>query len=154
MRRIGVFVATAAGAGYFPFAPGTVGSAIGAAIYLLDRHWFANAQLMLIAVTAVVGTWSAHVAEAHFGREDPGQVVIDEVAGQLITLFATGAGVIGTVIGFLIFRVLDIVKPWPARQFERFPGGVGIMADDVMAGIYGNVLLRIILLVFGSLSVR
>jgi phosphatidylglycerophosphatase A len=154
MRRLGVVVATAAGAGYFPFAPGTVGSAIGALIYLLACHWSRGAQVGLIAAITVAGTWAAHVAASHFGREDPGQVVIDEVAGQLITLYATGAGIIGTAIGFVIFRALDIVKPWPARQFERFPGGLGIMADDVMAGIYGNLLLRLLMLIFGGLALR
>jgi len=142
MTRLAVLVATAGGAGYAPTAPGTAGSAVGLAIYLATRHWSPISQGALLAGVIVIGIWAAHVAARHFQREDPGQVVIDEVAGQLATLFLTGAGVWGAVLGFLVFRVFDIVKPWPARQFERLPGGTGIMADDVMAGIYGNLLLR------------
>src|SRR5205814_2286023 len=81
------------------------------------------------------GTWAAGVAATHFGREDPGQVVVDEVAGQLVTLLLTGAALPGAVIGFFAFRIFDILKPWPANRFERLPGGVGIMADDLMAGL-------------------
>lgn len=140
MRRVGVLVATVGGAGYFPIAPGTVGSAVGVGVYLLlPPPW-------LIPVTALVtllGIWAAGEAAKHFGREDPGPVVVDEVAGQLLTLVFTGVGVRGAVLGFLLFRILDIVKPWPANRFERLPGGVGIMADDLMAGVYGNVLMQL-----------
>lgn len=143
MRRFGVALATVGGAGYFPFAPGTVGSAIGVLLYLATRSWPLVWQAALIVAVSVAGTWAGTVAERHFGREDPGPVVIDEVAGQLVTFFATGISHLGVVAGFLIFRVFDIVKPWPARRFERFPGGAGIMADDLMVGVYANLLLRI-----------
>jgi phosphatidylglycerophosphatase A len=143
MKRLGVVVATVGGAGLFPFAPGTVGSAAGVLLYFLTASWPVVWQAALVVGVAIVGTWAGGVAARHFGREDPGQVVIDEVAGQLVTFFATGVGHHGLLAGFLIFRVFDIVKPWPARQFERFPGGAGIMADDLMAGVYGNLLLRI-----------
>jgi phosphatidylglycerophosphatase A len=143
MKRLGVAVATAGGAGYFPFAPGTVGSAIGLVIYWAVQSWSPAAQAAVIAVIVVAGLWAGGVAAAHFGREDPGHVIIDEVAGQLLALMATAATGWGLFLGFVLFRILDIVKPWPARQFERFPRGYGIMADDLMAGVYANVLLRI-----------
>jgi phosphatidylglycerophosphatase A len=143
MRRLGVALATVAGVGYWPIAPGTAGSAVGALLYLLTRSWPMAWQAALIVAISVVGVWAGGVAARHFGREDPGQVVIDEVAGQLVTFFATGISHQGVVVGFLIFRVFDIVKPWPARQFERLPGGSGIMADDLMVGVYGNLLLRL-----------
>jgi phosphatidylglycerophosphatase A len=143
MRKLGVAIATAGGSGLFPFAPGTVGSLVGVLIYLATRSWPLAMQAALVLAVALVGTWASGVAAAHFGREDPGQVVIDEVAGQLLTLLATGASTAGIVLGFLLFRVFDIVKPWPARQFERFPGGYGIMADDLMAGVYAHLLLRL-----------
>jgi phosphatidylglycerophosphatase A len=142
MTRLAVLVATAGGAGYAPKAPGTAGSAVGLVIYLATRHWSPTSQAVLLAGITIVGIWAAHVAARHFQREDPGHVVIDEVAGQLATLGFTGAGIWGAVLGFLVFRVFDIVKPWPTRQFERLPGGVGIMADDLMAGVYGHLVLR------------
>ena len=134
-------IATAGGAGYFPFAPGTVGSAVGIGVYFLTRHLDAPWQIGLLVAVSVIGTWAASIAARHFGREDPGYVVVDEVAGQLVTLLLLDVGIIGATLGFLIFRVLDIIKPWPARRFEDLPGGLGIMADDIMAGAYGWVLL-------------
>jgi phosphatidylglycerophosphatase A len=141
---IPIALATALGAGYMPIAPGTLGSAVGLLLWFLlpAPAW---TQLLAIALVMAAGTWSAGVAERHFGRHDPGQVVIDEVAGMLITLFLIPAGWFSAAVGFLLFRAADIVKPFPARRFERLPGGLGIMADDVMAGIYANLALRAIL---------
>ena len=146
MKRVAVALATAGGAGYFPIAPGTVGSAVGVLLYVLSWHWSLPAQALLLVAITVSGVWAATVAEQHFGRHDPGQVVIDEVAGQLVTTFATGAGYGGAVLAFFVFRLFDIVKPWPARQFERLPTGLGIMADDLMAGVYANIVVRLVLL--------
>lgn len=141
MRRLAVVIATAGGAGYFPFAPGTVGSAVGVVVYFLTRHLEAPWQIGLVVGVSIIGTWAASRAAEHFGREDPGYVVIDEVAGQLVTLLLLDVGITGATLGFLIFRVLDIIKPWPAGRFEDLPGGLGIMADDIMAGAYGWVIL-------------
>ena len=141
MRRLAVLLATAGGVGFVPVAPGTAGSAVGILIYFLTYRWSASAQIALLGAITIVGVWAAHEAERHFGREDPGAVVIDEVAGQLLTLFLLGVGALGATLGFLVFRVLDVVKPWPARQLEALPGGLGIMADDLMAGAYGWILL-------------
>ncbi len=143
MKRVAVLVATAAGAGLVPYAPGTMGSVVGVIVYLALRAWPLPAQIGVVAGLAALGLWASGVAAVHFGREDPSQVVIDEVVGQLITLFAAGANAWSVVIGFLLFRALDVLKPWPARSFERLPGGYGIMADDVMAGVYGYLLLRL-----------
>jgi len=147
MKRLAVLLATSLGAGYFPVAPGTAGSAVGVVIYLLTRHWSTFQQIALLAVISGVGVWAAELAARHFGRDDPGPVVIDEVAGQLLTLLLTGVGVGGAVIGFFVFRVLDIFKPWPARRLENLHGGLGIMADDLMVAIYGNVLMRVLVLI-------
>ena len=141
MNRLAVFLATAGGAGYVPVAPGTAGSAVGVLLYLLTWKWTLTAQLVLLLVISIVGVWASHQAARHFGREDPGPVVIDEVAGQLLTLIFAGGSPMTLVLGFLLFRALDIVKPWPARRFEDLPGGVGIMADDLMAGFYGRAIL-------------
>jgi phosphatidylglycerophosphatase A len=143
MTRLALAVGTVGGAGFFPIAPGTVGSAIGVAVYLLTAHWPAAWQIGLLVAISLVGTWGATGTARALGRDDPGPVIVDEVAGQLLTLLLTGVGVLGAIAGFFIFRILDIVKPWPARNFEALHGGVGIMADDLMAGVYGNILMWI-----------
>jgi phosphatidylglycerophosphatase A len=140
-------VATALGAGYAPIAPGTVGSAVGLLLWLVLPSSTLVQGLAILALF-VAGSWSGSVAERHFGRTDPGQVVVDEVAGMLVTLFLVPAGAVGwagALGAFLLFRIADIVKPFPANRFERLPGGIGIMADDMMAGIYANVALRLTL---------
>ena len=141
-RRLGVFVATCAHVGYAPVAPGTFGSSVALVLYYLIRRQQSTAvELGAIAVIIIVGLWSATEAEHHFGGIDPGPVVIDEVVGMLMTLALHPVNVSGAVIGFLIFRVLDIVKPWPARRLELLPGGFGVVLDDMMAGVYGNLLV-------------
>ncbi len=149
--RAGLAVATALGAGYGPKAPGTFGSAVGLLLWIaLPRIlWL---QLLAIVVVAVVGSWGGTVAEEHFGRRDPGEVVIDEVAGMMVTLVLNPiAGFWWTALAFGLFRAADIVKPFPVRRFERLPGGIGIMADDLAAGIYANVALRASIWAFGHL---
>ncbi|HVW04770.1 MAG TPA: phosphatidylglycerophosphatase A [Vicinamibacterales bacterium] len=141
MTRLAIAIATSAGAGYFPIAPGTVGSAVGIVIYLLTRQMGPSWQIGLLVAISLVGIWAADVAERHCQREDPGHVIIDEVAGQLMTLLLLNVGIVGAAIGFFVFRILDIIKPWPARQLESLHGGLGIMADDLMAGVYGWIIM-------------
>jgi phosphatidylglycerophosphatase A len=142
LRRLGVFIATCAHVGYAPVAPGTWGSVFGLVIYYLVRRQASTAvELVVIALITVIGLWAATEAEHYFGGIDPGPVVIDEVIGMLITLALHPVNVLGAVLGFLIFRVLDVIKPWPARRLELLPGGFGVVFDDVMAGVYGNLLM-------------
>lgn len=141
MTRLAVVLATAGGAGYAPIAPGTAGSAVGVLLYFLTWQWTLAGQLLLLLLVSVVGVWASSVTARHLQRDDPGPVVIDEVAGQLLTLVCTGGSAAGLLVGFLLFRVLDIVKPWPAGRFESLHGGWGIMADDLMAGLYGRLLM-------------
>jgi len=146
--RLGVAVATCGGVGYAPVAPGTFGSAAGLLVFwALRAAGSAPLEAAVIVALFLAGVWGGSVAERHFGRTDPGHVVIDEVVGMLVTLAFVPVGPGGILAGFFIFRALDIVKPWPARRFERLHGGLGIMADDVMAGVYGNLVLRGLLLV-------
>jgi len=144
MTRLAVLVATAGGLGHAPVAPGTFGSAAGVAIYLLMAKSPVAWQVAVALVVVVVGTWASSQAAHFYSRDDPSQVVVDEVAGQLVTLIFTGVGLAGAAVGFLVFRVLDIVKPWPANRFESLHGGVGIMADDVMAALYGNIIMQVL----------
>lgn len=144
MTRLAVWIATAGGAGYFPFAPGTVGSAVGLVLYLVTRHLGPTEQVSLCVAIACIGTWASSHAARYFDREDPGYVVIDEVAGQLTTYLLLDLTFTGAFLGFVIFRIFDIIKPWPAGRLESLPGGFGIMADDLMAGAYGWLLLWVI----------
>ncbi len=145
MRRLGVLIASVGGVGYAPIAPGTAGSAVGIGVYLLTRGWSPLAQIVLLLVITAVGIWASTEGARHFQKKDPGHVVVDEVAGQLLTLLLTGAGWAGAAVGFLVFRLLDIVKPWPANRLEALPGGWGVMADDLMVGVYGCVLMHLLL---------
>jgi phosphatidylglycerophosphatase A len=141
MVPIALAIATALGVGYVPFASGTFGSAVGLVLWALLPPT-AAAQAAAILLIFAVGSWSASVAERHFGTTDPAQVVIDEVVGMLITLFLNPVGWAGAFGAFLLFRVADVVKPYPANRLERLHGGVGVMADDAMAAVYGRLLLR------------
>ena len=147
MMRLAVFVCTFGGVGYSPVAPGTAGSAAGLVVYVALRLAGASpvAEALIIALIIVAGVWSGTMAERHFGTTDPGPGVIDEVAGMLVTLYALPAGWVIAIAGFFLFRVLDVFKPFPAQQFERLHGGLGMMADDLMVAIYGNLLLRLAL---------
>jgi phosphatidylglycerophosphatase A len=155
MQRLALLVATSGYAGYFPIAPGTVGSAAGLVVYAVLRVAGAGALVELATIVAVfaIGTWASSSAERHFGKKDPGPVVIDEVAGQLITLALVPVSVGGAIAGFLLFRVSDIVKPWPSDRLEHLPSGLGIMSDDAMAGLYANIALRLAAWLFPALLV-
>ena len=138
-----VLIATCLGIGYAPLVPGTVGSFPGLLlVWLLTWLGGPIAAAIGFVGVAAVGFPAAGAAERHFGKSDPGPVVIDEVAGQMLTLLFLPTTPTLLVAGFFLFRVLDVFKPPPARKLETLPGGAGIMADDLMVGIYGNLLLR------------
>lgn len=141
--RVGLFVATCGYVGHIPLAPGTFGSAVGLVLFLLlQSTGSAGAELAAIVAVFAIGIWSGTVAERHFGGVDPAPVVIDEVAGMLITLALLPVTILGAIVGFLVFRILDVLKPWPSARFESLPGGLGVMADDGMAAVYGNLVMR------------
>lgn len=143
MQRLGLFIATCGYLGYVPIAPGTFGSAAGLALFVAVRGTGSVAvELGVILALFVLGCWAGSVAEQHFGGVDPGPVVLDEVFGMLITLALLPVNLTGAIVGFLVFRVLDVIKPWPSARFEHLPGGLGVMADDGMAAIYGNLVMR------------
>lgn len=143
MQRLALVIATCGYVGFVPVAPGTAGSIVGLALLWAVRlSGSAAVEILVVAALVVAGVWSAGVAEHYFARTDPGAVVVDEVAGMLITLLLLPVGLVGAGIGFLIFRLLDIVKPWPAGRLEALPGGLGVMADDVMAALYGYLIMR------------
>jgi phosphatidylglycerophosphatase A len=141
-------IATWFGCGYAPAAPGTAGSLAAIAIAIALHYWFGwgrGAFVIMAALLIVPGIWAAGVVAKLEGREDPGLVVVDEVIGQWITL--AGASTLNWkswLAALLCFRILDVWKPFPARQLERLPGGLGIVADDVMAGLYGALAIFVI----------
>ena len=150
-RGAAVWAATVGGAGYFPVAPGTIGSAVGVGLVAaLDALPFSDVwrvALLVIASTLVflLGVWAAGQSEKFFGRTDPGQVVIDEVAGQMVTfLLSPHASWKLLLAGFGLFRLFDITKPFPAGRAERLPGGWGIMVDDIIAGAYALGALALV----------
>ena len=149
MKRLALLLATFGYVGHFPIAPGTAGSAAALVLYAALRYLGSPplVDLGVIALLFAVGCWAGTVAERQYGRTDPGEVVLDEVIGMLMTLWLVPVTWKGVLLGFLLFRAFDIVKPFPARQCERLHGGLGIMADDAVAGIYGNLALRLILLI-------
>ena len=143
MRRLAVFVCSFGYIGFFPIAPGTVGSVAGVLLYLACRELgILSFELPIIFVLFAAGVAFTKSCEEDLRCVDPGPIVIDEVMGMLITLFMIPVGWGGLLLGFLLFRALDVVKPFPARQLERLHGGLGVMADDAMAAVYGNLLLR------------
>jgi phosphatidylglycerophosphatase A len=143
MRRLALFISTFGYIGYAPVAPGTFGSAAGLAVFYLVRSTGSTAvEIGTIAALFAVGIWAGTIAEHHFGGVDPGPIVLDEVVGMLITLCLLPVNGTGAFVGFAIFRLLDVVKPFPSARFEKLPGGLGVMADDGMAAIYGNLAMH------------
>jgi len=146
-RRLAIFVCSFAYIGFFPVAPGTVGSAAGIAVYAFGR-WLhvPYFELLSIAILFALGVMYGRTVEEALGGIDPGPFVIDEVMGMLITLLLIPVNWRGMLLGFLLFRAFDVMKPYPARQLERLPGGLGIMCDDAMAAVYANLALHSIYL--------
>jgi phosphatidylglycerophosphatase A len=143
MNGAALLVATFGYVGFFPIAPGTAGSLAALALYAVVQSIGVPAfeGVTLVAIFAA-GVWSSTVSERLLGGIDPGPVVIDEVLGMLVTLAWLPLSLAGVLAGFLLFRVLDVIKPFPAKRLEDAPGGWGIMLDDVIAGLYGQLALR------------
>jgi phosphatidylglycerophosphatase A len=142
--------ATGGYVGKCPFAPGTLGSLWGLPIaYALSRLPL-GAVLLVVAAVMTGAVWVASRSATLMGEKDPGAIVIDEIVGMVVTLFALPFTAITAVSGFILFRLLDITKPFPIGWLDRrLSGGLGIVADDVAAGVVANLVLRIILIWMG-----
>lgn len=147
MNRLALVLATWFGCGYWPWGPGTAGSLAAIVIAAALNFWLVPGRVFLLGLVAVLllpAIWASTRAARLLNRKDPSNVVIDEVLGQWLTL--AGAAVINwktLLAGFILFRVFDIWKPWPVRQFEKLPEGTGIVVDDLAAGAYGALILYI-----------
>lgn len=149
--RFAYALATGLGAGFVPIAPGTLGALEGVAIYV-GIHLLNPGQSTSLSVLAIInivlfalGVWASNRTCEKTGIKDPGIIVIDEVSGQFISLMPLALlpslSIVGIAIGFVLFRLFDIFKPYPIRQLERLPGGLGVMADDALAGVYAAILV-------------
>jgi phosphatidylglycerophosphatase A len=141
--RVALFLATAGGVGYAPAVPGTVGSALAAGLLWLVPFSRVGLLCFFVAVT-IAGAWAAHRAERVLGGKDPSPIVIDEVAGMTLAVLAFPLTLPVLAAGFVLFRLFDVVKPFPARASERLPGGVGVMMDDLVAGLYALAVVALL----------
>jgi phosphatidylglycerophosphatase A len=144
-EKAAVFLATGFYIGKIPLAPGTFGSLIGLPLCFLLAEIQLSAAIIAVLLIIALAIWISNVAERTLERKDPGCIVIDEIAGMVVTLIGLPFNLTTATIGFILFRILDILKPFPIRILDkRLPGGLGIVADDVVAGIFANVLIRIL----------
>ncbi len=144
-----VFLATGFYIGNIPFAPGTFGSILGLALCFVLAGLKLPLAIIFTVLFIIVAVWIANGAEKVLKKNDPGCIVIDEIAGMAVTLVGLPFNLTTALIGFMIFRILDILKPFPIRSLDkRVSGGVGIVLDDVVAGIFANLLLRILVYFF------
>ena len=139
-----VFLATGLYIGNIPFAPGTFGTLLGLPLCFILTLLKLPIALVCTSMFILIAVWISHIAEKLLETKDPGCIVIDEIAGITVTLIGLPFNLTGWLIGFIIFRILDISKPFPIRALEKYlPGGFGVVADDVIAGIMANLLLRV-----------
>ncbi len=143
MRRLCAFIATIFCLGYAPIGPGTIGSLSAVFFYYFIKDNFLILGISII-FSIVLGLLTAGRAARHFGEEDPRRIIIDEFSGMLVSLFLLPSGIAYVSSAFLLFRFFDIVKPYPIRRLERLGGGLGIMADDIIAGLYANLILQFV----------
>ena len=151
MKFIYKLLTTAFGVGYSPFAPGTAGAIVGCvALWLFEKYNLISTTttpilfIGLIVCTTILGVMATDKLESDWGK-DPQKVVIDEVIGMWITMMFVQFTWINVLIGFVLFRFFDIAKPLGIRKLESLKGGVGVMADDMLAGVYANIVLQIII---------
>ncbi len=138
-----LFLATGFYIGNIPFAPGTFGSLIGLPLCFALAGISLTSAMLCTLFFIIFAVYIADAAEKILKQNDPGCIVIDEIAGMMVTLIGLPFNPITVVSGFIIFRILDILKPFPIRNLDkRIPGGLGVVADDVTAGIIANLLLR------------
>lgn len=149
-RAVILFIAQGAWSGKAPVAPGTAGTLVGVLLYrgIQDLPWPSYAVLCVLL--CALGVWAAGRAEQLLGCTDCPSIVIDEIAGYLVSLFLVPVDLYTIIAAFLLFRFFDIVKPWPLDDLQKIKGGLGVMLDDIGAGVYTNVALQLSLLLLAA----
>jgi phosphatidylglycerophosphatase A len=143
-KSIAKLIATFFYVGLIPIGPGTFGTLAAIPLFYVLSFTPLYLYLAITVVMILISVWASTVAEEVFGKTDPGQVVADEVCGYLITMILVPVTISNIFLGFLLFRLFDIAKHYPIRNFEKLPGGWGIVMDDVMAGVYSCITLHIL----------
>ena len=151
INRLSITLASVFYIGFIPGAPGTYGALVtAAAMYFIGQYgdWMHPAALAAcVGIISLVGIPASAIASKNAGDDDPSFVVIDEVAGQMLTFFLVPFSVANIILGFVLFRAFDMLKPWPIWKLEPLPHGIGIMADDLLAGVYACAALHVVLTV-------
>ncbi len=142
-RAVILFIAEGAYSGKSPIAPGTAGTLAGVLLYVGLRDAGSFLYLIITLLVCMGGIWTAGRAEKILGCKDCPSIVIDEIAGYLIAMFTVPAGWGFIASGFFLFRLFDIIKPWPLYNLQKINGGLGVMLDDIGAGLYANILLQV-----------
>ncbi len=147
-QHVVLFIAEGAYSGKSPIVPGTAGTVVGVLLYLLLSGLSTAGYLIACIITTAVAVGTAHQAELLLGQKDPGVIVIDEIAGFLVSMFLIPAGWGFIAAAFFLFRVFDVIKPWPLRRLQDLHGGLGVVLDDIGAGVYTNIVLQLIVFYF------
>ena len=140
------FFALGFGSGLCPIMPGTCGTIVAIPIYLLLAKFSIFYYSLILIIMILIGFWICDVTAKDLGTDDPPSVVWDEIVGFLLTMIAVPVNWLWIILGFGLFRIFDIIKPWPIKTLEtKLPGGIGIVVDDLAAGIFAAIILRIII---------
>ncbi len=137
--------ATGLGSGLSPFAPGTAGTLVGVLLYLVFSHFHWSLYLLSVLSFSIFAVYVSREAEVIYHEKDPSRIVIDEVAGFQVAMFLVQPTPWNVLMGFILFRLFDIAKPFPIKLCESFKGGYGVVADDLVAGIYANIVLLLLI---------
>ena len=143
-KSLANIIATFFYVGLIPKAPGTFGTLAAIPLFYALSFTPLYLYLILTVVIVLIAVWGSAIAEEIYSKHDPNQVVVDEVCGYLVTMILVPVTVSNIFLGFLLFRLFDIAKPYPVRKFESLPGGWGVVIDDVAAGVYACITLHIL----------
>ncbi|HSQ77643.1 MAG TPA: phosphatidylglycerophosphatase A [Nitrospirota bacterium] len=148
-KAVILFIAQGAYSGKSPFVPGTAGTVVGVLLYLLLKGLPFVWYLVVCVLVTGIGVWAAGEAEKLLGKKDASSIVIDEIAGYLISMVLVPSGWMYVVAAFFLFRIFDIIKPFPLYRLQDLRGGLGVVLDDVGAGIYTNAFLQVVSCLIG-----